>query len=828
MKKYLFFIISLILFTGCQSSSSGSNSNPLKPRVVISNLQSSNVSSIKGNIKIIETNTFYSSAEFSNISFADDNCQINSYHLDKNSLKNGEITSFEANLTCSQTPATIKVLFDEKATYIDMNVKTTQQHFVKVVELTTNSQNNSSNNSSTNSNNNTNSNSSNNTSTTSQNSLTKIKIADIQPSSITLNTGDSFTFYVYVFDENNNPLSTQVKISPPVDDNNSMVGEFENYLITTDSNGKGSFTYKAPNLIDGNEKNITVPIIIGNNLGNQVEKNITIDIKKNAQIVVLPTKLILVPNSITVAAGNSYTIQLFTLDNNNRGVSSTVILSHPIDENNNSWGTFDNYTIQTDENGEGSVTFTASKSLNKLDKNFSVLFTVQSTGIKQNLLLQKPNTIENNLTQYEILYTVPDSVEVDSDFSLNIKVVNKKTQELINDKNVSEINISSQNHKVYFDNNNSKFNFSIKNVNNIGIDAHSLTKSGIDILDVNISIKEGDNNRIISKQVPITIISGPVHTISINPVSHNYLADIGLFEVTYSVHAVDKYSNPVKAGTKLVLGAIVNPKVKGNGTGKLIPIEGSDTSEFNDSNENFNSVSLNDTLIIFPDNTHTDPLYLGGWIIQEKNSDDENHSLILSSAYSGDEVDNLYYLIGDERRYISCFDTLAVADFDAEDKTYEVGSDGTAIVKLRYDPYLVGHTVSLYANSYQTQRIGISLKDIFINNDVLTYEAGEDSSLNYDGIWMKYGEKNNSVSGSIYVGTSGGPKNTVLSDSTSTLAYNVPVNLKILTPNICHFSDDNSTEKNINTNCNGAAEFNVTYDDNGTCEVEFMGINYEY
>jgi hypothetical protein len=359
-------------------------------------------------------------------------------------------------------------------------------------------------------------------------------------------------------------------------------------------------------------------------------------------------------------------------------------------------------------------------------------------------------------------------------------------------------------------------------MNNINIISTADKISGIDIIDVNATVDENGTSKTISKQIPIVIISGPVRAISINKVSSQYDSSTGLFVRTYSIHAVDKYSNPVNAGTKITVGAVVNKKIFSN-SGTLKPISESDKSEFDDNNKNFTDDLLNNTLIIFADSSNTDPLYLGGWIIDNV---DNSHKLTLASAYSGSEVDNLSYVIGDEKRYMECSSTLAVADFDSADKTYTTNNSGIAIVKLRLDPDLIGKTIAIYANSYQDKKVGISKKEILLNTQILTKEDNENNSaIHNDHIWERSGSKDENTTGSITIGVNGGASSTDLGPNT-TLAKNDLITLEVLTPSIC--TVNGNTIVNTSTNCNGIVSFDVNYSDDGTCKIKLNGFRYEY
>jgi hypothetical protein len=794
VKKLIFLIIGISLFfIGCQQSNSSTeevNNHPLKPNVIIYNIKKNNDNNLShGYIQINETNNFYSNIKISNIKLSNANCKINHFNPSKiETNPNGENLQFDANITCSQTPSTLKITFDETANYIDTDIKSVKKTFSK--EIGINSSNNSNN--------------------------TIIGIADITPSSITINEGNNFTFYVHVFDKNNTPISTNVKINPPLDSNGNLIGEFDTYSFTTDKKGKGSFTYKAPTSINKDEINLTIPVTFDNNF----IKNININIKKNFETTINPTKIILVPKSITINPGVSYDLKILTLDNDNRGISSTVTLSHPIDNNNNSWGTFDKYSIKTNENGEATVTFTAIDDISNLKNSLPVPIIVSSASLKDNLLLIKPSS-SKKLTSYKIKSKVPDSIQIEKDFNINIQIVDN-TDKILDESNITEINVSSENHLVYFDHNSSKHKTTTKNINNVNIISTTSKTAGIDIIDVNSTIDSNGTSKIISKQIPVVIISGPVRAISIHDIASNYDSSTGLFTHTYSIHAVDKYSNPVQAGTKITVGAVINEKnVSING--ELKPSNGSNTSEFDDNTQNFDDDLVNNTLIIFANANHNNPLYLGGWIVDNV---DSSTKLTLASVYNGSSATNLSYVIGDEKRYISCSDSLAVADFDSNDKTYTTNSSGLAIVRLRFDPDLIGKTISLFANSYQDEKVGISMKEVLLSNQGLTKEENEDSNATHNnGIWEKDGNNNDNKTAIITIGGKDGPYNTELGSDTI-LAKKSPISLKVLTPSICTIN--NKTKVDTSTDCNGVVSVDVNYSDDGICKIKFEGFRYEY
>ena len=240
MKKIILLILMFFL-VGCQSSStenSVSKKHTLNPKVEISNVIVSN-NQIKGNLRINESDDFYSKVYFKNIKLTSSKCYISNVYTDKEVLQNNELMHFELQYNCIKEPSNIEISFDEIAEYVDTSIKKAINTFSKTVAISSK--------------------------------------FSVEPLSVVLKPGESYTFNVYTFDENNSPRSEEIKINPPMYDGR-MIGEFDKYSITTDENGKGAFTYIAPKTIN---KDITLQVPIKFNNQITKTKNITITTKTN-------------------------------------------------------------------------------------------------------------------------------------------------------------------------------------------------------------------------------------------------------------------------------------------------------------------------------------------------------------------------------------------------------------------------------------------------------------------------------------------------------------------------------------------------------------------
>jgi len=426
--------------------------------------------------------------------------------------------------------------------------------------------------------------------------------------------------------------------------------------------------------------------------------------------------LVVSPSNIQVIKGLKDKITIIALDKNSNPVpSSKIKISVPVNKDGEIFGSFDNYEVTTKDNGQAMVIYTAPTNAGEIDDNVSVRFSVVNSLVSDsiNLIFSKGNSS----TDYDIEVNAPDFIEVDSSGNLLVNIVEAKSLgKQIEDKNVIEVNVTSLvNGFISFEGNGSEgYQYNSASYKNIKI--FSGKKSGIDVIRVSACVSDGDGNITITKDIPVTISSGPISAMSINYVDSSYDSENALFVDNYSIHAVDRFGNPANAGSKLYVGVVNDVKIDGNGNELYLENNGAirydsvrELTEFKllNSNYKFDTVKEGDNVVILASKNRHDPAYLGGWIVEEVVNDS---TIRFSSKYLGEIANNLKFVLGNEYRYDSCEDTVRVADFDSSDKTYVTDEGGNAKLKLRYDSYLIGKDVYIYANSYSDKRVGIALK----------------------------------------------------------------------------------------------------------------------
>ena len=242
----------------------------------------------------------------------------------------------------------------------------------------------------------------------------------------------------------------------------------------------------------------------------------------------------------------------------------------------------------------------------------------------------------------------------------------------------------------------------------------TFNKAGLAQVRVTATFMEGEVARTLEKVLNVTVLSGPVSAMSIIYVASSYALagqdGAGLFTDSYTIHAVDRYNNPVNTGQSIYVGAINGIKnYSTNEEGSISTVLA--TGTMFDLNRDLNSsVQVGDSLVVLSGQHSYDPSYMGGWNIEQYS--DSTDSLILAENYSGASTDKLNYAIGGSMRPIGCgLNTVSLIDIDAENGEYTISEDGTATVRLQYDPLMVGRDVFLFANSaVDGSRVGVSTK----------------------------------------------------------------------------------------------------------------------
>ena len=517
----------------------------------------------------------------------------------------------------------------------------------------------------------------------------------------TVNTANqSIEITLQVNDLNTSPskpaVGEQINIEPisPAD------GGLDSFSKTTDTNGRVTFTYTSSDIPKyGTNLNLT----IYSDKYPDVKTVVTLNFTAQAEEVV--ANMYLAPSDfIVTSAGETKTIKIVTVNSQNIGMSTHLTIEQLNNADNVDYGSFNTTSLTTDASGSGSIIYTAPSDISALS-NRSITVREDSANIQKTLQVNFAQTsTDANVTAYEINTIIPNSTSLNSDgtFVINIQKVGNPNIFIAN-ADVKDVNISTQfGQQLSIVNN----NYNSASTKNIDFTTHSL--SGTVIVDISARVFDGTKDVILTTSVPVTILSGPVAAVSLFYVSTAYDSDLGIFKDKYTIHSVDKYSNPVNSGVQLYPTLLNSFKIV-SGNGEILT---NGNTSFKDSFASFlTDVNLGtdeDHLIILPSPNAFNKAYLGGWTIS---SVGDNNNLTLNEDYYGVDTSSLSYIIGNKSRFVG--DTVALADIQSTTGSYLTDENGNVQFIVTYDPMLVGHTLSLSAVAYDNSRSGIALRSNF-------------------------------------------------------------------------------------------------------------------
>lgn len=351
----------------------------------------------------------------------------------------------------------------------------------------------------------------------------------------------------------------------------------------------------------------------------------------------------------------------------------------------------------------------------------TVVATVDNETIKKSQVISFNINSKNYSNKYNINLSLPDLFSVNKKESITINIV-KQDDNLtyIEDADVNSVTVTFEKKLISFVNNSDIFRYSYSKNARKNIDIYTKTVAGVETIHVEANVFDGEKNVNIQSDYPITIIGGSPNSISIVYKDTSY--ESPFFYDTYIIHAVDKYGNPAKEGSTIYLGAVNGLTKDANGN-ELYVKNGGKISRglrgalFNltDPSYDFSNVMYHDSVIVLSQENKTNPLYLGGWIVDNVKN---NSTLEFSKPYTGKDTDGLTFVVGNEKRYDICEKQVKLIDFDSDDNTYTLNTGGMKEIRLRYPSYMVGKDVYLYVNSYDENRTGVSIRKKLWGNGI--------------------------------------------------------------------------------------------------------------
>ena len=512
--------------------------------------------------------------------------------------------------------------------------------------------------------------------------------------------GEIKTVQVYLEDNESRPAAD---MNVSIEYFDQKYGVMDRYDASTDVNGHIVFGYTAPagvDILDGNTTSFRIYLQADATVSSQVNISFNKSILNSevADIYVVPSTLTILIN------GEHRTVRITAVDSKNFGVNANFRIENPTKDGVD-YGSFGASAFETDAQGNADINYTAPSNIEGLsDRNISIIETSTNTERILTLKFQQPNS---TVKLYDLNLSVDKSINVDGSGTLGIVIHESgKSDILIDDANVIEVNATMKfPDMLRFDNDDIDITYDSHAITSYKLWAKHL--SGVAIIQINATIYNGTQNVTLTQEFPVVILSGAISSMSIFHNKNAFDADTGLHEDYYTIHAVDRYGNPVSAGTALHPSLINQPKSAvqvGTGRmetpGKLI-------------DANFSGVTDGeDRVIILPSNGKLDKYYLGDWSIKSHT----NTSVSFDEIFSGTNTDDLTYIVGNEKRIIinNNIEQEALADISSPNGSYLTDDKGNVQFVVKYDPALKGEYFYVAANADSNgKRIGTALESIF-------------------------------------------------------------------------------------------------------------------
>jgi hypothetical protein len=472
-----------------------------------------------------------------------------------------------------------------------------------------------------------------------------------------------------------------------------IYGKMSSYEVVVGSDGVAVFDYQSPGTIsDLNDTNITFYYKENRQVLGRTRLSFQPESVERVE------RLYVVPSSITVTnGGEEHNITIITVNSENIGISTEVTIEQPTTGDGDYGEFIPGGPVTTDSSGRAVVTYRAPDSITGLNER-NITFTAKVDDSSN--LSTELNIIYSEGTgpgvDYEITVTTGDTLEVNMSGQLTVTIHKRgDLSSPIDNDDVMDVNVTTLFPQMLDFDGNTTFRYDHAGIKAISLRTHTL--AGTAVISVDALVYNGAENVRIHREYPVVIMSGPVTAMSIFYVKSEQDEDTGVFRNHYTIHAVDKYDNPARPGIALHPSVINGVKVIRSrslmATGTL---KAADPATFEDTTADYSSVEIGqdgDVLIVVPNADRYDRFYTGTWSISDVLSTTE---LQLSDPFGPSDVDNLTYLVGGSKRYVSEYGTATV-DIESDSGQYLTDENGNVKFIVNFDPVLAGHTVTIGA-----------------------------------------------------------------------------------------------------------------------------------
>lgn len=442
---------------------------------------------------------------------------------------------------------------------------------------------------------------------------------------------------------------------------------------------------------------------------------------------------IVLPVSATVLTTNSQVvnIEVRVFDSfNNPYSEGTITKINPNDVlTGRDIGTFDTISAPL-VNGVAKFVYTAPSKLDSDTSNITFAFYHSSDSNTRVSYTFSINPAENQ-TVFSNYSIVPSNgsdktMGLKSSKNISYTIVGDDT-EALSDLSIVSIVVSSLNPslatlKDSVGNSGTELNFTN---NGFSINLQTNTKSGLVPIKVEAIFKDsnGDEQSLV-EVFDIVVLSGPPTAMSLSYAESLQKSEYAKFVENWVLTVTDTYNNLVNTNPSISMGALVgyatSSATTSNSREYLFYNNAIGSATLSDANPDTLTTSANafdnvnpeyDKLVLFGGNGYRFKVF-GKWDIDEIAA---SNKLTLLDDYNGEDVSDLGFAVGNNFRNEVCSGNPVVANVYAKDGNNVLGSDGSMIIQVEYDYYLVGKDIILWSNlvgsdNRKDGRIGIARK----------------------------------------------------------------------------------------------------------------------
>ena len=433
------------------------------------------------------------------------------------------------------------------------------------------------------------------------------------------------------------------------------------------------------------------------------------------------------------------TVKVFD-GNNNPFTTGNIKIAYPDDVlTGRDIGSFSALTAVPDSTGTAGFTYTAPSDLNADTSNIAFTFYHDSdptTGSVYTFTIN-PELNQTVLTNYSLEISDPSDITMglESDKPLNF-VVKDDNGNPVADSSMTSMTITSMNPVFGTLSNDTGTitnvsTLTINGDNEVTVNLTSYTNSGLNSIQVDTTFTDvNSQEQNLSEIFNIIVLSGPPSAMSLAYASTSQDANRAKFIEKWVLTVVDKYNNPVDSNPGVTMGMIAGYAQDSSGTatnpaGYLYFNPGAVTGgTLNATSDDFTApgglnvftnVDFDNEILVTYGNGYTYPAS-GKWDIDAVGS--TSNVLTLKDDYTNTDTPELGYAVGNNFRQDVCDPGIEwVANVYPENNNFIMDDQGSLIVNIEYDYYLVGKSTMLWVNligkdyvSQETVKIGEARK----------------------------------------------------------------------------------------------------------------------